>query len=296
MLDFKPIEKERINEYKSYYDYTNALGCEFNFVSGYLWSEAYQLRIAFHGGALIKAYFRDDVRVWGYCMPSGSGVTEAVEALFEDARERGQTLRLAYMSQRERDRLETLFPGRFIFTREPDNQDYIYYTDDLAALAGKKFHAKRNHISKFYRTYGDDAHFAPLCLDNLADAMRVVAQGCEENGITPQEHAEYAVLQRAFADFDYLNMRGGLLYIGDKPVAMTMGTEISSRCFDVMFEKALRAYEGAYAVINNEFAKTLTAYRYINREEDLGKEGLRKAKLSYHPAIIYDRYSAVPVS
>ena len=87
-------------------------------------------------------------------------------------------------------------------------------------------------------------------------------------------------------------MRGAVLYAGGKPVAMTLGNEISDVCFDIIFEKALREYVGSYAVINNAFAKTLTAYQYINREEDLGIEGLKKSKLSYYPAIIYDRFEA----
>ena len=137
MIDFKPIEKERINEYKSYYDYTGGLGCELNFVNGY-------------------------------------HVAEAVEAVFADAEERGQRVYFAYMTGRERDLLEALFPGRFVYDREPANQDYIYNTGDLATLAGKKYHAKRNHISKFYRIYGDDVRFETLCAHNLADAMQVM--------------------------------------------------------------------------------------------------------------------------
>ena len=89
MLDFQPVKKELIDTYKSYYDYSDALGCEFNFVSAYLWNEEYLLRIAFYDGALIKAYFRDEQRVWGYCMPSGGNVRGAVEAIFRDAAERG---------------------------------------------------------------------------------------------------------------------------------------------------------------------------------------------------------------
>ena len=83
-----------------------------------------------------------------------------------------------------------------------------------------------------------------------------------------------------------------MLYAGSEPVAMTLGSEISDVCFDIIFEKALRGYTGSYAVINNAFAGTLTAYKYINREEDLGIEGLKKSKLSYCPAIIYDRFEA----
>ena len=87
-------------------------------------------------------------------------------------------------------------------------------------------------------------------------------------------------------------MRGAVLYVEEKPVAMTLGSEISHLVFDINFEKALREYDGVYAVINNEFAKTLTKYEYINREEDMGLEGLRKSKLSYNPCIIIDRFNA----
>lgn len=294
MLDFLPIEKDKIAEYRSYYDCSEAIGCEVNFVSGYLWSEEYLLRVAVFNGTLIKAYFRDESRVWGYCLPSGADVRGAVEEIFRDAGERGQDVRIAYMTQAERDRLEELFPGRFDYFREPDNQDYIYYSRDLAVLAGKKYHAKRNHISKFYRTFADETCFKTLDGKSLADADSVMLGWCAENGIDPQKHGEYGVFKKACAHFDELGMRGAVLYVSGKPVAMTLGSAISDKCFDVMFEKALREFDGVYAVINNEFAKTLTSFEFINREEDMGLEGLRKAKLSYFPAIIYDRYSAVP--
>lgn len=291
MLDFQPLQIDQIPVYKQYYDYTNALGCEYNFVSGYLWSEEYLLRVAIYDDTLIKAYFRDDNTIWGYCLPSGKNVRGAVEAAFDDARERGQELMFGYLSKSERETLKALFPGRFTFERADDMQDYIYLTEDLAQLEGKRFHAKRNHISRFYREY-PNAVFSPLNDSNLSDALRVMELWCDENDLDPADHGEYAVLQKALAHYKELGMRGAVLYADDKPVAMTLGSEISDVCFDVMFEKALRDYTGSYAVINNEFAKTLTAYKYLNREEDLGIEGLRKSKLSYYPAVIYDRFEA----
>ena len=295
MLDFQPLKREKIEEYKTYYDYTDALGCERNFVNGYLWNEEYRLRVAVFDGTLIKAYFRDEKRVWGYCMPSGRNVAGAVNAVFEDAKERGQTVFFAYMTKQERDELDSLFPNHFTFRRETANQDYIYTSRDLATLAGKKYHSKRNHISKFYRTYADRTCFKTLDKSNLADAMEVMKLWCAENDIDYHKHGEYAVFKKACEEFEELNMQGAVLYVDGKPAAMTMGSEISPKCFDVIFEKALREYDGIYAVINNEFAKTLTRYEYINREEDMDIEGLRKSKLSYHPAIILDRYNATPV-
>ena len=162
----------------------------------------------------------------------------------------------------------------------------------LPVLPGKKFHAKRNHISKFYRTYGDDARFITLDKSNLDLALKVAANWCAENGEDPRDNGEYKVIKKACGCFYELGLHGAVLTVDGKPVAMTMGCAISPVCFDVMFEKALREYDGVYAVINNEFAKTLTGYTYINREEDMELEGLRKAKLSYNPTIIYDRFSA----
>ena len=293
MLNFQPLEIDKIPVYKQYYDYTNAIGCEYNFVSGYLWSREYKLRVAFYDDTLIKAYFRDDETIWGYCLPSGKNVRGAVEAALEDARERGQEPMFGYMSKSESKRLEEMFPSQYVFERSYDTQDYIYLTKDLAGLEGKRFHAKRNHISHFYREY-PDAATVPLDDSNLSDAMHVMELWCAENDLDPDEYGEYAVLCDALENYQKLQMRGAVLYVDEKPVAMTLGSEISSLCFDVNFEKALRGYSGSYAVINNEFAKTLTAYRYINREEDLGIEGLRKSKLSYYPAIIYDRFEAKP--
>ena len=89
MLNFQSLDINKIPIYKQYYDYTNALGCEYNFVSGYLWSKEYKLRVAFYDDTLIKAYFRDDETIWGYCLPSGKNVRGAADAALRDASERG---------------------------------------------------------------------------------------------------------------------------------------------------------------------------------------------------------------
>ena len=123
--------------------------------------------------------------------------------------------------------------------------------------------------------------------------LTVVRLWCEDNGLDHTRYPEVDVIREALENLEPFGMRGILLYVDDKPVAMALGNEISPLCFDINFEKALTEYDGSYSVINNEFAKRLTNYTYINREEDMGIEGLKKAKLSYHPAIIYDRYDGV---
>ncbi len=291
MLNFSKISKSQINTFKKYYNYSNALGCDLNLVNAYLWRDEFNIKFAVYDDTLIKAYFNDDGSIWGYCMPSGKNVKGALEEIFADSYERGRKPLLLMLTNGQRAVLETMYPSKFSFVRSPENQDYIYLSEDLATLAGKKFHAKRNHISKFYRTYSN-TRFEVIHGSNIKDALTVVHGWCNENGIYEADNYEVRAINEAFENMESFNMSGAVLYVEDKPVAMALGSEISQNVYDVNFEKALREYDGVYAVINNEFAKTLTKYKYINREEDMGLEGLRKAKLSYNPVIILDRYNA----
>lgn len=291
MINFKLIEKSQIEEFKKYYDYSSSLGCELSVLNAYLWRNEYNIKFAVVDETLIRAYFKADGSIWGYCLPTGKNIKGALNEIFADANERGQNVRIVLLTTAQRAMLEPLYPSRFSYVRSPENQDYIYYTKDLVTLAGKKFHAKRNHISKFYRKYTDTC-FKTLDNSNKNDAMQVVLDWCKENNIDQSTYGELKVIKEALENFEEFKMSGAVLYVEEKPVAMTLGSEISDRVFDINFEKGLREYDGVYAVINNEFAKTLTKYEYINREEDMGIEGLRKAKLSYNPVIILDRYNA----
>lgn len=291
MINFKAMEKSEINEFRKYYDYDSALGCDLNLLNAYLWRNEFNIKFAVLDGTLIKAYFKDDGTIWGYCLPSGKNVRGALNQIMTDACERGSNPYIVLLTTDQRAVLESAYPSRFTYERSPENQDYIYLARDLVTLPGKKYHGKRNHISKFYRTYSD-TRFETLDNSNADDAMQVVTQWCEENDYDPDVYEEAKVIGEAFELREEYGMQGAVLYVDDKPAAMTLGSEISPKVFDVNFEKALRKYDGVYAVINNEFAKTLTQYEYINREEDMGIEGLRKAKLSYNPYIILDRFNA----
>lgn len=291
MLSFQHIQKTDIPLLDRVYQSDTAVGCEYNAASAFLWSREYDLRIAVFDDTVIKAYFRGDGSVWGYCMPHGQDVRGAVEAVLDYAKSRGEAPAFDYLSRQERDELEELFPNVFSYTPQQDTRDYIYSAEALATLEGKKFHSKRNHIARFFRNY-PEAYIEPIDEETIPDALKVVRCWYTERGIDFENNGEYGVIRDAMVYQNEFKMRGAVLYADDQPVAMTLGCPISPLCFDVMFEKALRDFDGSYAVINNEFAKMLTSYRYLNREEDMGIEGLRKAKLSYHPEIIYERFRA----
>lgn len=292
MINFKTIKRSEIKSFKKYRDSFNTMGCDVNMLNAYIWRNRFILKYEIYNATLIRAYFNDDGILWGYCMPTGRDIAGALEQIMLDAQERKISPMFVILTEGQRALLETIYPSKFEYIRTPDEQDYIYLTKDLVMLAGKKYHSKRNHIARFYRTY-DDTRFETLDSSNASDALEVVKLWYKENNLNFATYGEYEVIKEAIEMREEFDMQGAVLYVDQKPVAMTLGSEISDKVFDIYFEKALREYDGVYAVINNEFAKTLTKYEYINREEDMGIEGLRKAKMSYNPYIILDRYNAV---
>ncbi|MCL2884173.1 MAG: phosphatidylglycerol lysyltransferase domain-containing protein, partial [Oscillospiraceae bacterium] len=187
-----------------------------------------------------------------------------------------------------------LAAGNFEVTPLPDAFDYVYEREALSTLAGKVFHGKRGHIAAFSAKYAweyeriDDA--------NTPEVLQAAAQWCSEHGCCQDDSltAENCAIVEAMMNRDALNIKGGLLRVDGKVIAFTFASPITDEVADIHVEKALSDYADAYAVINREFAaRELSAYRYINRENDLGVEGLRKAKRSYHPAFMVEKYLCV---
>lgn len=176
-----------------------------------------------------------------------------------------------------------------------EGADYIYRKEDLATLAGKKYHAKRNHIAAFSRRFA--WCYEPIDLGNTADVQVCAHRWYTENAhrLTPELDAEREGLQVLLAHFDTLGLLGGAIRVDGQIVAFCIASHLNTDMVDIHIEKALAAYEEAYAVINNQFAKHLAPeIQYINREDDMGLEGLRKAKLSYHPAALLQKYLCLP--
>lgn len=238
------------------------------------------------------AYFRDG-KPWGYAFPIGQGdPTTAIAEIFNDARQRSIEANFVMLTAAQKQKLVEITGYKFSFKELLGDEDYIYRNFDLSTLPGKRFHAKRNHISKFNREYPYWS-FVMINKSNKRDALLVAEKWYINKKLNPYCEEEYKAIDETLKNYETLKMHGGILYVENTPVAMTMGSEINQTTFDVIFEKALVEYEGVYAKINNEFVKTLVGFEFINREEDMGIESLRQAKLSYHPIVILKRYSGV---
>lgn len=273
------------------------MGSENAFGTLFIWNESYHSRICRQDGFVFLSS-GEHFHTYNFpyvADPANAGsLKDALQILIDDAAEKGFHFQMWGMTDPEIARMEEAMPGKFTFTIDRDGADYIYNSSDLIELAGRKFHGKRNHVSKFNRQY--QWEYEDVTADTVEICREINREWYRLNDSDPENglDKEVCALKKAFDNFDALHLSGGIIRVEGKPVAYTIGEEINPKVFLLHFEKALPGYDGLYAVINNEFARRhLAGYQYINREEDLGIEGLRKAKLSYHPAIILEKYRAV---
>jgi uncharacterized protein len=167
-----------------------------------------------------------------------------------------------------------------------DNFDYLYRRTDLAELSGKTYHKKRNLVNAFINSY--DYEQKPLRKDNVGDAIAVLEKWREAKGF----EGDYEASREALELFDTLGMRGCMYYVDEEPAGWCLGEPLArGRMFAVHFEKGIEEYKGIYQFINQAFAQALPPYfKSINREQDLGDEGLRQAKMTYRPSGFVNKY------
>ena len=293
MIQFERLQLARRAEYDQYLQ-TAGRGCGYSFANLYIWGRQ---RAAFTGGYL--ALFSQFDRKAVYPFPVGQGELRPVlDAIIADAGQRGIPCCITGMTKADCDLLESLYPGRFRFYHDRDGYDYVYHIDDLAELKGRKFQRKRNHVNRFFLLH-PRCRLEPLTEANLeavqdmATAWYLHRQAKDPDG---DYHLEQLALMRALAAPEKLGMDGLVLLDGEKILAFSMASRLSPDTMDIHFEKARDDVDGAYAAINQAFAKYLREkypeIRYLNREDDMGLEGLRKAKLSYNPAFLVENYWA----
>lgn len=266
--------------------------CEYCFGNIFMWSQIYENKICNYNGIFISLDFTDTP---AFCYPVGNGdKRSAIEALIKYSKQNGIVLMFFGMTERNRDELNALFPNQFHFYEERDCFDYLYTSESLANLTGRKLASKRNHISYFEKTF--DWKYEPINKDNIEQCLLLNDHwerlNHEKN---PEEiENEHVAIKKALLNFFDLELEGGVLTIENEIVAFTFGERLNDNTFCTHVEKAYGNIRGAYQMINREFARQLKdRYEFINREEDTGSEGLRRAKLSYHPHRLVVKYSAV---
>ncbi len=271
-------------------------GCEYTFGNNFVWRRAYGVEIASYQGFYFVRWNLGGGK-YKFSFPTGGcDVQTAVEILKKHCDETGIKL-VIYANRAITEQITELYSeASAVYHR--DGSDYVYLAEDLALLKGKKYHGKRNHLNRFYE---NDWSFEPITAENIPECIAMNERWCEENLsgfdiIDPDEakskEDESSIVCCSFKYYDKLGYTGGVLRVNGEVQAFTFGEQSADDTFVVHVEKALRNYQGAYTAVNCEFVKSLGGrYTYINREEDTGAENLRKAKLSYHPVFLEDKFT-----
>lgn len=268
--------------------------CDMTFANIYLWSRKYKVKYMFMENCLV---FADAENPWCFSFPYGKREDQrkAIAALCEQAQAEGRKIRWYLVTPSDFAWMEQWFPGEYQIEYDRDTADYVYDVAKLVNLSGKKYHGKKNHINKFKSLYPDWS-YEKITDENVEECFQMALQwraanGCEED---EEKRDEMCVTLNALRLMKELGLTGGLIRAEGKVVAFSIGEVLNDDMYVVHIEKAFSDVPGAYPIINQQFLiHEALEYTYVNREDDAGSEGLRKAKESYHPEFLMEKGMAV---
>ena len=273
----------------------NSPSADYNFGNIYIWDKHYRQLIARCGDRMLTKLRYDGHPA--FVFPIGSGpLRPAIEALRAFAAERGYPLVIRGITPAHQLHLDAEYPGRFTYTPEQDNWDYLYLAEKLASYSGKSLHGKKNHCNRFEAE--NDWEFRPLSYELIPGCLDMLDVWSEQNSerLDPSVAYEHDAIIRAFAAYEWLGLEGGVLFANGKIVGFSLGEMCSADTFDVHFEKAQIDLNGAYPMVCRELTRMMMekhpTLRYMNREDDMGLEPLRQSKLSYKPVGMVEKYLA----
>lgn len=285
-------DRDKVLEFRALNPYCN---CDYSFGNLYNWGYHYKTEIAYHKGMMVVRFRYDNDTRSAFLMPIGSGDFADVLMDMEFTMEQTDDSPLVLMSVIDKgvELLKATRPENLHIIENRDNADYIYLREKLATLSGKKLQSKRNHINRFKRLY-PDYQYEDINSSNAQECLEVEDAWYATSEQTDDIQEERRMVRTALTEFQEIGLSGGCIRVDGKIIAFTLGMPISDHCFGVHIEKADVDYDGAFTIINQEFAMRIPEqFEVVNREEDLGIEGLRKAKLSYKPEHILAKHTVV---
>ncbi|MBQ7792612.1 MAG: DUF2156 domain-containing protein, partial [Clostridia bacterium] len=288
----KPISIEDRTLFYEYYKQNPAKCSYLSFANLFLWKDAedihyfeYEKHLVATGKSIYdgKRYFM---------MPLGGCLCGKLKAFLDQSF--GTDYHIYGITHLDVEKVRENCGAFFEIRRERDMDNYVYTAEKLRTLTGKKLHAKRNHINKFKDLYSYT--YEAITPENMGKLRTFIEDWYQKKAETDRSILlEKTALENALSYFSQLELKGGMLLVEDKVVAFSIGERLNEDTALIHFEKADTDYQGAYAMINQQFVTNAWSdVAYINREDDMGIEGLRKAKLSYYPDMMVEMYSATP--
>lgn len=296
MLEFRNVRREDAEWMLPIIRRENTMNADYSFVNIYAWGDTFAASAAMVEGCLVIRTVTDGQAAFSFPLGAESPgqALRSIDALYDFCGT--GCFRMQSITAEMKALLEESRPGWLDFSPATDLFDYVYEAQKLAELAGKKLHSKRNFVNRFMAEHSWS--FEPMDEQNLLECMDMDSIWVDEHldAETDTVSHEIYAMQKALQDFTYLRQDGGVLRADGRIVAFTAGEVLSDDCYVVHFEKALPDVTGAYPMINREFVRHIMqkypSIRYINREDDMGLENLRKAKRSYYPDFMVEKYFA----
>lgn len=292
MLDFKRVGLEDKDIIDSFLQNQNYRASDLCFTNLYTWGAKFNTEFAVANDWLFIR-FRDNNNRNSYLKPIGTGnIKDGIELVMKDHQEFDNVFQLRGITNEMIDEIESAMPNVFEFSLNRSVSDYIYTADKLSSLAGKKLQSKRNHINRFKRENNWEYHSMHGESDFVRECKGLLKIWMSNNGDENEDADGFDVqaVNLMLDNFDYLGLKGGLICVDGNIAAFTIGEQLTKDTFVVHVEKARTDIHGAYTIINQQFVENeMSEFTYVNREEDLGIENLRKAKMSYHPDILLEK-------
>lgn len=302
MLAFHPVLLAQKFDAEEYLYKYGENSCQHSFVAMYCMDAKYHDMLCMKDGYLFtlrQGKCTDTERV--YLFPLGDtdnveGLRNALKAILDDAHENNRKVRFETLTANAAQLLKQLCPNQFAIEPSRDWYEYIYTNNKLANLPGGKLASKRYDIQTFYRDYEGRTVIRKIQPDDIDDILRF-----QKIWLTEKQHIEEDVqldyenlaIQKGLADYDALGLSGIVVFIDGHLCGYAYGAPLSNNAYDVIIEKGDRHYGDIYKILNRELVRLCCdGFEYINREEDAGVAGLRKAKMSYHPDILMEKYIA----
>ncbi|MGB5988076.1 MAG: phosphatidylglycerol lysyltransferase domain-containing protein [Desulfobacterales bacterium] len=286
---FDPITLDRQSAYREKLALMPEKASDYSFINLWGWSEEHGLQWSWQEGCAWILQTLPTPSLWA---PVGAWQSLNWTRLLAEGPL--AQMPMARIPQQLADVIEAQLGRRAILTPARGHWDYLYSVADLTQLKGKRFHKKKNLLNQFLRNY--EFSYQPLTARESAHALALQEDWCQWRDCEAQDAlaAENRVIQKLFQDWEQLEgITGGALSVGERMVAYTIAEALTPEMLVIHIEKGDPDYKGAYQAINQIFlAQTGTPYRTVNREQDLGNEGLRKAKLSYNPLEFIEKYTA----
>ncbi|MDR2175163.1 MAG: phosphatidylglycerol lysyltransferase domain-containing protein [Synergistaceae bacterium] len=293
-MDFVPLALSDRERYSALYSRCSEACSQYSFFALWGWNQTDPIELAWPEDSPL-CWIRSGGQKDGLLAPVGDW---ASVGWTEEFRRVGALLSGAGLPRRLLDVPESLvraLPGdllaKLTLTELRDEWEYIYSVPELVGLKGGKYAAKRAHIKTFFENC--EWEYRPLLPEDFPELLAFQSEWCARRDCAenPLLCAEDLAVRRALEFWDVLPLTGATLSVNGKVAAYTIGEELSPDTIDIRFEKAGSEYAGIYQALNKLFLERQgQAYQWVNREEDMGSEGLRKAKLSYHPGRFLKKY------